>query len=315
MEIKELVSQLVSDEITEDQQYQIIKQIGEFIYEEKTLFDLAQAFLEHSVQIINPFAETLDIVGTGGDGCKTLNYSTLSALIAHCMGAKIAKHGNRSATSKCGSFDFVQKLNIDIPQTPETALTMLKETGIVFLFAPFFHPIFAKVVNVRKRFAEEGKPTFFNVLGPLLNPMRVKRMVVGVYDERLLKPFVYALKNLGVTHAYIVYGDGLDEFSVCGANKVIKIHHGEVLEFGLHPEQAGFMRGKLEYLEAGDLYQNIEESKALLNNEMFGAKQDTLILNAAAALHVATGFSGELMDQVQYVKQALQQGKFVNLLA
>ncbi len=314
MEIESLVNQLLSDETSEDQQYQIIQQIDAELYEEQTLFELARTFLSYSIRMENPFAETVDIVGTGGDGCRTLNYSTLSALMVHELGAKVAKHGNRSATSKCGSFDFLQKLNVEIPDNPETALSLLKEQGLVFLFAPFFHPIFAKVVNVRQRFAKEGKRTFFNVLGPLLNPMQVKRIVAGVYDERLLKPYLYALKNLGVTYAYVVYGDGMDEFSVCGANKVIKLEHDEVTEFSLHPEQLGFVRGRLDYLEAGDLYQNLAESKSLLNNEMLGAKQDTLILNAAAAMHVANGFADTLSVQVKLIKDALSQGKFAHLI-
>ncbi|WP_162896481.1 anthranilate phosphoribosyltransferase [Cysteiniphilum halobium] len=314
MEIESLVNQLLSDETNEDEQYQIIQKIDSELYEEQTLFALAKTFLNYSIKVENPFAQTIDIVGTGGDGCRTLNYSTLSALMIHVLDAKVAKHGNRSSTSKCGSFDFLQQLNVDIPDSPEAALNLLKEQGIVFLFAPFFHPIFAKVINVRQRFAKEGKRTFFNVLGPLLNPMQVKRIVAGVYDERLLKPYLYALKNLGVTHAYIVYGDGMDEFSVCGANKVIQLHYEEVTEFSLHPEQLGFVRGKLDYLEAGDLYQNIAESKALLNNEMLGAKQDTLILNAAAAMHVASGFGDTLSSQVNLIKEALSQGRFAHLI-
>ncbi|WP_157966540.1 anthranilate phosphoribosyltransferase [Fastidiosibacter lacustris] len=314
MNVSELVKTLVNDDTSEDQQYEIIKQIDKEVYQEQTLFSLVQAFLEYSIAIENPFLDTLDIVGTGGDGCRTLNYSTLSAFVVHKLGAKLAKHGNRSTTSKCGSFDLLHKLNIKLPQTADEAFRLLQQTGIVFLFAPFFHPIFAKVSNVRKRFAEQGKRTFFNVLGPLLNPMRVKRIVVGVYDERLLKPYLYALKNQGVTHAYIVYGDGMDEFSVCGVNKVIQIHNDTITEFSLHPEQVGFMRSKLEYLEVGNLYQNLEESKALFNNEILGVKQDTLVINAAAARHVACGFEGMLIDHVKVIKDALQKGVFAKLI-
>jgi len=156
---------------------------------------------------------------------------------------------------------------------------------------------------------------FFNILGPLLNPMRVKRMIVGVYQKELLMPYTKALSKLGVEYAYIVHGDGMDEFSVCGVNQVVKIDKGEISEFSLHPEQLGFIRSKLDYLIAGDSFTNFEESQALLNNELLGAKQDTLVLNAAAALHVAHGFDGTLEKCVEEIQQRLKQGEFSALLA
>ena len=167
---------------------------------------------------------------------------------------------------------------------------------------------------MRKKFAAEGKRTFFNVLGPLLNPMRVRRMVVGVYDKALLEPYCNALKKMGVTHAYIVYGDGMDEFSVCGVNQVLKLENGEESAFSLHPEQLGIVRSKVTYLAAGDPFQNFAESQNILTNELLGPKQDMLVLNSAAALHVARGFDGSLSECFSEVKQKLQAGQFAHLL-
>ncbi|WP_119342556.1 anthranilate phosphoribosyltransferase [Facilibium subflavum] len=314
MDIEVSIQTLLTDDIDIDAQYAIIEQVNKRVLEKETLYMLAKTFLQYSLKVENPFENTLDIVGTGGDGLQTLNYSTLSALVVHHLGGKIAKHGNRSATSRCGSFDFLQQLNFEIPETPEAAYSQLKQTGFTCLFAPYFHPVFAKVAEVRKRFAEEGKRTFFNILGPLLNPARVKRILVGVYDEALLSPFAYALENLGASHAYIVFGDGMDEFSVCGINKVIQIHQGTRNEFTLHPEQLGFMRSKVEYLNAGDAFCNVNESKAILTNELLGPKQDTLILNAAAALHISRGFEGTLLEMVEEIKTNLTNNAFADLL-
>ena len=314
MDISSQILSLLNDEVTLEEQCKIIQRISARIYEQGTLFEIAETFLGYAKKIENSFVDTMDIVGTGGDGCKTLNYSTLSALLVHAMGAKVAKHGNKSMSSKCGSFDFLQQINIEIPKSTQAAFEQLKDSGITFLFAPFFHPIFAKVVEARKHFAKQGEKTFFNVLGPLLNPVQVKRIVAGVYDQNLLKPYADCLMQMGVTHAYIVYGDGLDEFSVCGVNQVIQIHEGKLKELTLHPEQLGFVRSQVEYLAAGDAHQNLQESQAILNNELLGVKQDTLILNSAAALHVAKGFDRELAFYIEAVKSSIQAGEFANLL-
>ncbi|MBK2125593.1 anthranilate phosphoribosyltransferase [Fangia hongkongensis] len=315
MEVQEIIDALLAEDISVDEQYKLVKKLDENVLEDDVLLQIAECFLQKSLLVKNPFEETIDIVGTGGDGLQTLNYSTLSALVVHALGAKVAKHGNKSATSKCGSFDFLERLDIVIPKTPEEAYNELVNTGFTFLFAPYFHPIFARVKEVRGRFAEEGKRTFFNILGPLLNPMRVKRMMVGVYQKELLMPYAKTLSKLGVEYAYVVHGDGMDEFSVCGVNQVVKIDKGEISEFSLHPEQLGFIRSKLDYLTAGDSFTNFEESQALLSNELLGAKQDTLVLNAAAALHVARGFEGTLGKCVEEVQQRLKQGEFSALLA
>ncbi|MFZ9035237.1 MAG: anthranilate phosphoribosyltransferase [Francisellaceae bacterium] len=314
MDISVAIDRLLGGVTSEDEQYNIIAIINDEIYTEGVLAELAQCFRKLAITVDNPYEDTIDIVGTGGDGCNTLNYSTLTALAVHELGIHVAKHGNRSATGKCGSFDFLERLKISIPETVAAAESQLKSNGFTFLFAPFFHPVFAKVAAVRKRFAAEGKRTFFNVLGPLLNPAKVKRMVVGVYDKKLLTPYAFALNQLGITHAYIVYGDGLDEFSVCGVNEIIKLEDGVISEFMLHPEQLGFIRSKIDYLQAGDSFQNFEESQALLNNELLGPKQDMFILNLAMAYQVGRGFSMSMEEAVSKVRTAISSGGFSTLL-
>ena len=315
MNISSSIQALLSDEISTDQQYSIIEKLNKKVFEQNTLYEIAQEFLKHSINIENPFNDTLDIVGTGGDGMHTLNYSTLSALVAHETGAKIAKHGNKSATSKCGSFDFIQHLNIEIPTTAQQAEQQLKDERLTWLFAPYFHPIFAKVAKARAYFAEKGEKTFFNALAPLLNPMKVKRILAGVYDERLLQPYAYAFEKMGITHAYIVYGDGMDEFTICGINKVIQLHNGKKTIFTLHPEQVGMVRSKSEYLQAGDASTNFSESQDIFKNELLGPKQDTLILNSAAASHIASGFTDTLADHVSNIKQKFNTKYFIDLLS
>ena len=213
------------------------------------------------------------------------------------------KHGNRAVTSHCGSFDFLEKIGIEIPETSEEAAEIFNEKKCVFLFAPFFHPVFKEIAPVRKHFAEMGKKTIFNVLGPLLNPARVRRMLVGVYDEKLLRPMAEALSILGVEYAYVVNGAGMDEFSICGLNHVIKINNGKLTKQTIHPEQLGFKRAVPQFLTAGDVYQNIEESAKIISGELMGPKRDMLVFNAASALAISTGFKTSLQEAIGQIEQ------------
>lgn len=308
MDIEVIIQQLLDENVELDVKVKLVTKLNAKIEDADVLFELATCFRAKSLKIHNPYYDTIDIVGTGGDGASTLNYSTLSALVAHKYGLPVAKHGNRATTSKCGSFDFLERLNIEIPTTPEEANKLLDTKRLVFLFAPYFYPIFKPVVEVRKVFAAKGEKTIFNVLGPLLIPEGVKRVVIGVYDMALLEPMAEVLLRLGVEYGYVVYGAGLDEFSVCGVSSVIRIKEGVLSCHSLHPEQVGFTRSKVLALAAGDSYQNYKESKEILCGDLMGPKRDMLVLNAAAAIQVGKGFDQKLSFYVDEVNTLLDKG-------
>tara|TARA_R110002167_G_scaffold213888_1_gene418496 strand:- start:468 stop:1415 length:948 start_codon:yes stop_codon:yes gene_type:complete len=312
MNIESMIQPLFDEDVALEEKVKLITALNAKMYDAETLYELAHFFIEKSVRISNPYPDSIDVVGTGGDGAKTLNYSTLSALVAHHYGLPVVKHGNKAITSQCGSFDFLGQLAIEIPETAEAANQILADEKLVFLFAPFFHPIFKPVAEARKVFADRGEKTIFNVLGPLLLPDGVKRVVVGVYDVELVEPMAEALVKLGVEYGYVVYGSGLDEFSVCGVNTIMQIKNGQLHKQTLHPEQLGFIRSQIPALAAGDAYQNFEESKKILCGEVLGPKADMLILNAAAAIHVGKGFDKPLAFYIDEVKQLLEKGICLN---
>ncbi|MCF6765717.1 anthranilate phosphoribosyltransferase [Thiotrichales bacterium 19S3-7] len=306
--IDKQIEQLLDEEVELKDKIKIVTALNKFRYDGHALAQIASIFLDKSVSIdiTNLPQNTMDIVGTGGDGYSTLNYSTLTALILSQLGIPVIKHGNRSSTSRCGSFDFLETIGIEFPKTTEEVIQQFNKEHCVFLYAPYFHPLFKQIVPVRKHFSELGQKTVFNILGPLLNPARVKRMVVGVYEEALIEPMAIALNELNVEYASIVHGAGMDEFSTCGINHLIQIKQGRLNRISIHPEQLGFKRAKAELLKAGDSYQNVKESLAILNGELMGPKRDMLVINVAAALSVSTAFELGLSDAIKKVETYLQ---------
>ncbi|MCF6775946.1 anthranilate phosphoribosyltransferase [Thiotrichales bacterium 19X7-9] len=306
--IDKQIEALLDEEVSLKDKIKIVTALDKFRYDGHALAQIASVFLTKAVQINIPNLpqNTMDVVGTGGDGYSTLNYSTLTALILAQLNVPVIKHGNRASTSRCGSFDFLEMIGIDFPKTPQEVIDSFTKESCAFLFAPYFHPLFKRIVPVRKHFAQLGKKTIFNILGPLLNPARVKRMVVGVYEEALIEPMAIALNELGVEYASVVYGAGMDEFSTCGINHVIQIKQGRLARQSIHPEQLGFKRSKPELLKAGDAYQNVKESLAILNGELMGPKRDMLVINAAAAYSVSTQFELDLADAIKKIEAYLE---------
>ncbi|MDR5659155.1 anthranilate phosphoribosyltransferase [Serpentinicella sp. ANB-PHB4] len=258
------------------------------------------------VHLDYPF--TLDTCGTGGDGSNTYNISTAVAFVAAAAGVIVVKHGNRSISSKSGSADVLEKLGVNLSQSPEEIKVSLQKHGISFLFAPLFHKTMKNIGTVRK---ELGFRTIFNILGPLSNPASTKGQVLGVFDAKLTEPLAKVLHNLGVRRALVVYGmDGMDEITVTTKTKVTELNNGVVSTYYISPEDYGISPCSSTELLGGDASHNANIIKNLFRGAS-GPKRDILVLNSAAALYVA-GKCPTIKEGVHYAKNLLDSGLVYN---
>lgn len=242
----------------------------------------AKAMREHAIPVDTDF-DLFEIVGTGGDNAGSFNISTTSAIVAAAGGMKVSKHGNRAASSKCGTADCLEALGVNIDEDPDKCRQLLEKVGICFFFAQKYHTSMKYVGAVRK---ELGFRTVFNILGPLTNPAHPKRQLLGVYDEYLIEPLAKVLVELGVKRGMVVYGmDKLDEISLSAPTKVCEIKDGTLHTYEIKPEDFGLSRCKKEDLAGGDPKENAAITLAILNGER-GAKRDAVLLNAGAALYI-----------------------------
>ncbi len=246
----------------------------------------------------------VDCVGTGGDGAGTFNISTTAALIAAGAGAKLAKHGNRAASSKTGSADVVEALGVRIDISPDAATRMIREVGFGFLFAPVYHPAMRHAGPVRSQL---GVRTVFNFLGPLANPARALRQAVGVSDPAMAEKMINVLYRLGSQYSFVFYGDdGLDEITTTGPSNILRLKDGEITRAEFTPEDFGVPRARLDDLKGGDAAENAAIVRAVLSGEK-GPHRDIAIVNAAPAIVVAEladGFS----DAIGLAEQSIDSG-------
>ena len=242
----------------------------------------AKAMREHAIPVDTDF-DLFEIVGTGGDNAGSFNISTTSAIVAAAGGMKVSKHGNRAASSKCGTADCLEALGVNIDEDPDKCRQLLEKVGICFFFAQKYHTSMKYVGAVRK---ELGFRTVFNILGPLTNPAHPKRQLLGVYDEYLIELLAKVLVELGVKRGMVVYGmDKLDEISLSAPTKVCEIKDGTLHTYEIKPEDFGLSRCKKEDVAGGDPKENAAITLAILNGER-GAKRDAVLLNAGAALYI-----------------------------
>jgi anthranilate phosphoribosyltransferase len=246
----------------------------------------------------------IDIVGTGGDSHGTFNVSTCAALVAAGAGAKVAKHGNRSVSSKSGASDVLGALGVKLDITPETVARCIDEAGVGFMWAPMHHAAMKHWAPVR---AELGIRTIFNVLGPICNPANVRRQIVGVYARELIEPIANVLKNLGAEHVWVVHGhDGMDELTTTGSTSVAELKNGEIRVFEITPADAGLQPARLSDLVGGDAEVNAAAIRRVLAGE-HGPFRDIVVLNAGAALVVA-GLADNLEAGVAKAAAAIDSG-------
>jgi anthranilate phosphoribosyltransferase len=252
-----------------------------------------------------PFeGDAIDVVGTGGDGANTVNISTAASLVVASCGATVIKHGNRASSSSCGSADFLEACGVELYTKPDQALACIDQTNYVYLHKPAYHPIAEKLKDLRQGLQIR---TIFNLLGPLLDPADVKYLVVGVYTPKIMQIFADALIKSGVKHAFVVHGNGLDELSCLGINKVIEITGDKQQAYDLDPTKYGLSRCKLEDLKGGPPEYNVEILSAVLKGEKPGAIADTIALNAGVALYTI-GNASSIQAGIDQAAAAISQG-------
>lgn len=271
----------------------------------------ARSMRSHMVPVRAACAdEAIDTCGTGGDGSGSFNVSTAAALAVAACGVPVAKHGNRSASSLCGSADVLEALGVNLELGPDALGRLLDEIGIAFLFAPRHHPAMRHAMPVRR---ELGVRTIFNVLGPLTNPAGARRQLVGVYSPALCDLLAPALRELGSEHVWIVHGrDGLDEISPTEATLVTALEDGRLHRFEIAPEDAGLARCRPEELSGGDAAGNAALLRRIAAGES-GPRTDAVLLNAGSALVVA-GRAADAREGVEIVREAIESGGMARLL-
>ncbi|MHB1454581.1 MAG: anthranilate phosphoribosyltransferase [Saccharofermentanales bacterium] len=254
--------------------------------------------------------EVMDIVGTGGDEASTFNISTISAIVVAASGIPVAKHGNRSVSSRCGSADVLEALGVRIDVPAAKSSEILGEIGICFMFAPFYHTSMKYAGPVRK---ELGVRTVFNILGPLASPAGADLLLLGVYDENLVEPMARVLLNLGVRKAMVVHGhDGLDEVTLCDTTTVCEVSDGQLNSFFITPEQFGFRRCSPEDLVGGDPARNAGIALEILGGGL-GPKRDAVVLNSALCIYMARN-NVTLKECVRIAQRSIDSGAAKALL-
>jgi anthranilate phosphoribosyltransferase len=254
--------------------------------------------------------DAIDIVGTGGDNIGTWNVSTLAAILAAACGVKVAKHGNRAASSRSGAADVLSALNVKVGLTPEHVARCISEANVGFMMAPTHHASMRHVGPVR---TELGTRTIFNLLGPLSNPASVRRQVVGVFSPGWMQPIAETLKALGTTHLWVVHGaDGLDELTTTGPTHVVELKGGKFAKFDVSPADAGLKTASIEDLKGGDPAVNAVALKGVLQGAK-NAYRDIAVLNAAAGLIVAEK-AGTLSDAARMAEKAIDSGQALKTL-
>ena len=251
-----------------------------------------------------------DCCGTGGDGSGLINVSTATGFVVAAAGLPIAKHGNRSVSSRCGSADVLEALGTKIELSPEKARSLLDETGFCFLFAPAYHPGMKHAALVRRQLSVR---TVMNLLGPCINPARPPVQLLGVADPKMLRRIAQTLDAVGVSEALVVHGSGLDEVALHGETRAIRLSRGELTEIEISPEDAGLERAPLNVVTGGDVEENAVRLRTLLDGDGSAAEADIVILNSAALLYTA-GKSASLKDGADLARDTLLSGKSGKLL-
>ena len=311
-EVKDLFNKLMEGQATDAQIGAVLtglKMKGETVEE---ISAAAEIMREKAVKVsVKDRSKLVDTCGTGGDKVDTFNVSTITAFVIAGAGAKVAKHGNRSVSSKCGSADIMEALGVKIDMSPEKAAKAIEETGLGFLFAPVYHPAMKNVIRQRR---EIGIRTIFNILGPLSNPAEAKYQLMGVFDERLVEPLSKVLSLLGIERAFVVHGlEGLDEVSITTETVVGEIRDGVVEVYKVKPEDFGLKRASIDDIKGGDLDFNLQIALDILEGKDTSPKTDFVALNAGFALKAA-GIVDTVKEGIELAKESIYSKRAFDVL-
>ncbi|MBR1728270.1 MAG: anthranilate phosphoribosyltransferase [Selenomonadaceae bacterium] len=275
------------------------------------IFGSAAAMRDHALKVdMEGVGDVLEIVGTGGDHAGSINVSTTASFIISAAGVKVAKHGNRAASSKSGAADCLEALGVNINLSPEKCVELLKKIGICFFFAQKYHTSMKYVGTIRK---ELGIRTVFNILGPLTNPAHPQFMILGVYDEYLLEPLAKVLTNLGVKRGMVIYGqDKLDEISISAPTSVCELKDGSYQRYVINPEDYGLSLAQKSDIVGGSPEENAKVTRYILNGAS-GAKSDIVLLNAAAGIYIG-GEAESIKDGLDVARKMIESGEAMQRL-
>jgi len=305
LSVKDFMQSLMSGVLSDDIIESYVLALNEKGVTAENIFDAATVMRQFSKQVvIQDKTHLVDTCGTGGDGIQTFNVSTLSAIVAASAGVKVAKHGGRSVSSKCGSADVLEALGVNVNLTPEKVAALVNEIGIAFMFAPNFHPAMRYAAPVRKKL---GIRTIFNVLGPLANPASATHQILGVYDMSLTQTMAEVLSKLGSEHVMVVHGeDGMDEISISSPTTVTELKNKIITSYTIRPNDFGFDTADLKTIRV----ENVDASKAMMLEVLKGSKgphRNITLLNAGAAIYVS-GIVPSLKEGIEKAASVIDQG-------
>jgi len=305
LSVKDFMQSLMSGVLSDDIIESYVLALNEKGVTAENIFDAATVMRQFSKQVvIQDKTHLVDTCGTGGDGIQTFNVSTLSAIVAASAGVKVAKHGGRSVSSKCGSADVLEALGVNVNLTAEKVASLVNEIGIAFMFAPNFHPAMRYAAPVRKKL---GIRTIFNVLGPLANPALATRQVLGVYDMSLTQTMAEVLSKLGSEHVIVVHGeDGMDEISISSPTTVTELKNKTITTYTIKPTDFGLDLADLKTIQV----ENADASKAMMLDVLNGSQgshRNITILNAGAAIYVS-GITSTLKEGIEKAISVIDQG-------
>jgi anthranilate phosphoribosyltransferase len=305
LSVKDFMQSLMSGVLSDDIIESYVLALNEKGITADNIFDAATVMRQFAKQVdIQDKNYLVDTCGTGGDGIQTFNVSTLSAIVAASAGVKVAKHGGRSVSSKCGSADVLEALGVNVNLTPEKVASLVNDIGIAFMFAPNFHPAMRYAAPVRKKL---GVRTIFNVLGPLANPASATHQVLGVYEASLTETMAEVLSKLGSEHVMVVHGeDGMDEISISSETRISELKNKSITTFTIKPTDFGLNMADLKTIQV----ENVDASKAMMLDVLEGHEgphRDITLLNAGAAIYVS-GLTSTLKEGIEKAALVIDQG-------
>jgi anthranilate phosphoribosyltransferase len=311
------VAQLLSDQVNDELKAEFLTTLHKRGETAEEIAAFVRSLMKRAIDPMIDPAELpgpmIDICGTGGDGLSFFNVSTAAMFVVAAGGAVVAKHGNRRVTSSCGSADVLEQLGVAIDLTPEQLRESLKQHGVGFLFARIYHPAFRALAAMRERLAREKTRTVFNLLGPLLNPARPSRQLIGVFDPRLTTVFADVLQQMKRERVWVVHGlgeggTGMDDISISGATTIAELTDGKVSSAVMDVSWLGVPRAPISELQGGDARQNAKAIEGILSGEIRDAKRDMTVVNAAGGFVVA-GLVKDLKEGIELAREEIDSGR------